>query len=91
MGLVHYISENLFPKTKKNLSYDENFLVVTISKIRNSYKHLIEHKPQTLKKLDSTLKLKSPLLKSTRSILSQTPNLIRKLENNSQIQKRATA
>ena len=79
-SVVDYISQKPFAKTnkvsRKISSYDELFVVATIFKIPNSFKHLIEHKRQTLQKLDSILKLYSTLLKSTRSIAPQTPNLI---------------
>ena len=52
MDLVDYISQNSFVKAKKISSYDEQIVVATISKIRNSSKHIIEHKLQTLQKLN---------------------------------------
>ena len=49
MGLVDSISHNPSAKAEKISSYKEHFVVSTISKTRNSFKRLIERKPQTLK------------------------------------------
>ena len=43
MGHADYISRNLFAKANKVSSYDEHFVVATISKIRDSFKHVIEN------------------------------------------------
>ena len=48
MGLVDYICPNPFSKAKKISSYDERSVIATLYKILNSFKHLIEDKPQTL-------------------------------------------
>ena len=74
MGLVIYSSRNPFSKDTKFLSYGEHVVVATISKVLNSFKHLLKHKPQTLKKLDSILKSKSHLQQASRSIAPQTSN-----------------
>ena len=42
MGLVNYISRKPFARAKKISTYDEHFVVATISKIRNPMKHLIK-------------------------------------------------
>ena len=55
MGLVDYISTNPFAKAKKVFTYDEPFLVATISKIRDSVKYLIRNKQNTTQKLKSIL------------------------------------
>ena len=60
MGLVDYISRNPFARAKKVSTYDEHFVVATISKIRNSMKSLIKNKQNALQKLNSILKLHSP-------------------------------
>ena len=60
MGLVDYISRNPFAKAEKVSTYDEHFVVATISKIRNSMKHLVRDKQNTIQNLNSILKLKSP-------------------------------
>ena len=49
MGPVDYLSKNPFAKTGKILSYDENFVVATLSKIRGS-----------LLKTNNLFKLNSP-------------------------------
>ena len=50
MGLVNYISRNPFARAKKISTYDEHFVVATISKIRDSMKHLIINKQTATKK-----------------------------------------
>ena len=60
MRLVDYISRNPLARAKKVSTYDEHFVVATISKIRNSRKHLIKNKRNTLQKFNSILKLHSP-------------------------------
>ena len=47
MGLVDYISRNPFARAKKISTYDKHFVVATISKIRDSMKHLIVNKETT--------------------------------------------
>ena len=45
MGLVDYISRNPIARAKTVSTFDEHFVVATISKIRNSNsKHLIKNK-----------------------------------------------
>ena len=51
MGLVDYISRNQFARAKKINTYDEHFVVATISKIRDSMKHLITNKQNATKKI----------------------------------------
>ena len=60
MGLVDYTSGNPLARVKKISTYDEHFVVATICKIRNSVKHLIKSKQNTLHKFKSILKLHSP-------------------------------
>ena len=60
MGLVDYISRIRFARAKKISTYDEHFVVATISIIRNSMKHIIENKQNTIQKFNSILKLHSP-------------------------------
>ena len=62
MGLVDYISRNSFNKAKKFSSYDEHLLVATQTKIRDSFKHLIQNKTRTVQKLNDILKLHLPSL-----------------------------
>ena len=76
IGLVEYISRNPFAKAKKTSSYDEHFVVATISKTRDFFKRLIKHKLQTVKKLNGFLKLHSPSILSNRLIVPQKPSLI---------------
>ena len=71
MGLIDYISRNPFARAKKISTYDEHFVVATISKIRNSMKHLIKNKQNTLQKFKSILKLHSPLFHSKQSFAQQ--------------------
>ena len=82
MGLVDYISSKPFARAKKSSTYDEHFVVATISKIRNSMKHLIENKQNTLQKLNSILKLHSPSSHSKQSI---APKMHTPINTNSQI------
>ena len=56
MGLVDYISRNPFARAKKILTYDEHFVVATVSKIRDSMKTLIIDKQKATKKFSSILK-----------------------------------
>ena len=72
MGLVDYISQNPVTKAKKISSYDEDFVVATISKIQDSCKHLIEHKLLTIHKLNSILKSNSPIPKPIKQIAQRT-------------------
>ena len=51
MGLVDYISRNPFARAKKLSTYDEHFVVATISKFRDSMKHLILNKQTAAEKL----------------------------------------
>ena len=60
MGLVDYISRNPFATAKKISTYDEHFVVATISKIRDSMKHLIVNKETTTKKFQTILKSNMP-------------------------------
>ena len=76
MRLVDNNSQILFAVAKKNSIFDEQFVVATISKIRNLIKHLIKHKPQTLPKLDDILKFNSPLQNLNRSFALHLPNFI---------------
>ena len=82
LGLVVYISRNPFARAKKISTYDEHFVVATISKIRNSMKHLIKNKQNALQKFNGILKLHLPSFHSKHSFATQmhTP-----LSTNSQI------
>ena len=71
MGLVDYISRNPFARAKKISTYGEHFVVATISKIRNSMKHLIINKQTATKKFQSILKSDLPKLKVTRPFASR--------------------
>ena len=51
MGLVDYISRTPFARAKKISIYDEHFVVATMSKIRDSMKHLTTNKQNATKKL----------------------------------------
>ena len=82
MGVVDYISRNLFARAKKVSTDDEHFLVATIPKIRNSMKDLIKNKRNTLQKFNSILKLHSPSSYSKQSI---APQMHTSLNTNSQI------
>ena len=56
MGLVDYISRNPFARAEKISTYDEHFVVATVSKIRDSMKSLIINKQKATKKFSSILK-----------------------------------
>ena len=88
LGLVDYKSRNPFAKAKKISTYDEYFVVATISKIRNSMKHLIRNKQNTIQKLDSILKLHLPSSKSNRLI---APQMHTSLNTNSQFSTKPVA
>ena len=82
MGLLDYISGNPFARAKKISTYDEHFVVATISKIRNSMKNLIKNKQNALQISNSILALHSPSfpLKQPIALQMHTP-----LNTNSQI------
>ena len=88
MGLVDYISRNPFAKAKKIFTYDEHFVVATISKIRDSMKHLITNKQIAHKKFSSILKPHLPSHKLKRPF---APQLHTSLNTSSQISKEAFA
>ena len=71
MGLVDYISRNPFARANKISSYDEHFVVSTISKIRDSMKHLIINRQTATKKFKNILKSNLPSLKVTRPFASR--------------------
>ena len=71
MGLVDYISRNPFARAKKISTYDEHFVVATISKIRDSMKHLITNRQTATKKFRNILKSNLPSLKVTRPFASR--------------------
>ena len=60
MGLVDYISRNPFARAKKISTYDEHFVVATISKIRDSMKLFITNRQTTTTKFINILKLNLP-------------------------------
>ena len=72
-GLVGYISRNPFAKAKKISSYDEQLVVAKTSKIRDSFKHLSEHKPLKLRKLTGILTSNSLISKPIKPSETQTP------------------
>ena len=82
MGLVDYKSRNPFARAKTISTYDEHFVVATISKIRNSMKHLIKNKQNALQKFNRILKLLSPSFHSKQSF---APQMHTPLNINSQI------
>ena len=82
MGLVVYISRNPIARAKKISTYDEHFVVATISKIRISIKHLIKNNWNTIQKFNSILKLNLPSSYSKQSI---APQMHTSLNTNSQI------
>ena len=86
MGLVDHISRNPYARAKKISTYDEHFVVATISKIRDSKKHLITNKQNATKKFNSILKLHLPSHKLKLPFLPQIPTL---LNNNSNIRNKA--
>ena len=88
MGLVDYISRNPFARAKKVSTYDDNFVVATISRIRNSMKNLIKNKQNALQKFNSILKLHSPSFHSKQSF---APQMHTKLNTNLQISNKPLA
>ena len=77
MGLVDYISRNPFARAKNISTYDEHFVVATISKIRDSMKHLIINRQTATKKFKNILKSNFSSLKVTRPsrlTISQSDN-----------------
>ena len=75
MGLVDYISRNPYARAKKISTYDEHFVVATISKIRDSMKYLITSKQNATKKFNSILKSNWPSHKLKRPLAQQLPTL----------------
>ena len=73
MGLVDYISRNPFARAKNISTYDEHFVVATISKIRDSMKHLIVNKQTATKKFKSILKSNLPVQKVKRPFAPRLP------------------
>ena len=71
MGLVEYISRNPFTRAKKISTYDEHFVVATISKIRDSMKHLIINRQTATRKFNNILKSNLPSPKVTRPFASR--------------------
>ena len=88
MGLVDYISRNPYARAKKISTYDEHFVVATITKIRDSMKHLITNKQNATKKFSSILKLHLPSHKLKRPF---APQLTTSLNTNSHIRNKAFA
>ena len=88
MGLVDYISRNPYARAKKISTYDEHFVVATISKIRDSMKHLITNKQNATKKFNSVLKMYLPSHKLKRPFAPQLTTL---LDTNSHIRNKAFA
>ena len=75
MGLVDYISRNPYARAKKISTYDEHFVVATISKIRDSMKYLITNKQNATKKFNSILKSNWPSHKLKWPFAPQLPTL----------------
>ena len=88
IGLVDYISRNPFARAKKISTYDEKFVVATISKIRDSMKHLITNKQNITKKINSILKSHLPSHNLKQPFAPQLPTL---LNTNSHIRNKAFA
>ena len=76
MGLVDYISRNPFAQAKKVSIYDEHFVLATISKSRDSMKHIIQNKQKTLQKPNSILKVHLPTYHSNQLIAPPMPTLL---------------
>ena len=76
MALVYYISRTPFAKAKKFQSYDEHFVVATIYKIPDSFKHLIQNKMHTVQKLKGHITVTSPSYSSNLLIMPQIPTSI---------------
>ena len=76
MGLVDYISRNPFARAKKISTYDEHFVVATISKIRDSMKSLIINKQKTTKKFSSILMSILPSQKLKQPFAPRLPTLL---------------
>ena len=88
MGLVDYISRNPYARAKKIFTYDEQFVVATISKIPDSVKYLITNKQNATKKFTSILKSNWPSHKLKRPFAPQLPTL---QNSNSHIRNKAFA
>ena len=79
MGLVDYISRNPFARAKKISTYDEHFVVATISKIRDSMKHLITNRQRATKKFRNILNSNLPSLKVTQPFVPQLKHVNSKI------------
>ena len=88
MGIVDYISRNPYARAKKMSTYDEHFVVATISTIRDSMKYLITNKQNATKKFNSILKSNWPSHKLRRPFAPQLPTL---QNSNSNIRNKAFA
>ena len=88
MGLVDYISINPFARARKVSTYDEHFVVATLSKICDSMEHLIRNKQNTIQKLNSILKLHLPSYHSNQLIAPELPT---SLNDNSQFNTKPVA
>ena len=75
MGHVDYISRNPHARAKKISTYDEHFVVATISIIRNSMKYLIINKQNATKNFNSVLKSNRASHKLKRPFAPQLPIL----------------
>ena len=71
-GFVDYISRNTCAKAKKISSCDEYFIVPTVSKIRDPFKHYWKKKPSKLHNLNTILKLNWPTSRPTKPFAPQT-------------------
>ena len=73
MGLVDYIFRKPLAKAKTVSTYDEHFVVATISKNHDSMKHLIQNKQNTTQKFINILKVYLPTYHSNQLIAPRTP------------------
>ena len=73
MGLVDYFSRIPFAQGKKILENDENFVVLTISKVRHSLKQTNQPTSSVWQKLNTMIKPNTPSSKLNKSFALQTP------------------
>ena len=73
MGLVDYFSRIPFAQAKKILAHDEHSVVLTISKVRHSFKQTIQPTSSVWQKLNTIIKPNTPSSKLNKSFALQTP------------------
>ena len=88
MGLVDCISRIPYARATKISTYDEHFVVATISKFRDFMNYLITNKQNATNKFNSILKLHLPSHKLKRPFAPQLTTL---LNTNSHIRNKAFA